>query len=73
MNESIFTAVIGIIGTLAGSILGWFLNNISRCGKLKAFGVVWVERYEPNDIGRMVDSLSYGEAEYCAYSITLDI
>ena len=73
MSESIFTAVIGIIGTLAGTILGWFLNKISRCGKLKAFGVEWDERYELNDTGRMVDSPSYGEAEHYAYSITLDI
>lgn len=73
MSEGVFTAVIGIIGTLAGTILGWFLNNISRRGKIKAFVVEWDERCELNDTGRMVDSPSYEEAEYYSYSITLDI
>ena len=35
MDTSISPSIIGIIGTLAGTILGYFLNRLDRRGKIK--------------------------------------
>ena len=68
MNESIFIAVIGIVGTLAGTVLGWLLNNISRHGELKGFVVKWDEKFELNETGLMVFAPSFDKAEvYSSY------
>lgn len=73
MSESICTAVIGIVGTLAGTVLGWLLNNVSRRGKLRAFVAKWDEDYKFNDVGSMVGAPSYDEAECYFYELTLDV
>lgn len=73
MSESICTAVIGIVGTLAGTVLGWLLNNVSRRGKLKAFVTKWNEDYEFNDAGSMVGVPSYDEAEHYCYELAFDV
>ena len=73
MNESIFIAVIGIVGTLAGTVLGWLLNNISRHGKLKGFVVKWDEKFELNETGLMVFAPSFDKAEVYSYSLALNV
>ncbi len=33
-----FKDILALLGTLGGVVLGWLLNNISRCGRLKIYG-----------------------------------
>lgn len=73
MSEGICIAVIGIVGTLAGTVLGWFLNNLSRRGKLRLFVVKWNEGFELNDAGRFVATESIGKAELYSYDLTLNV
>lgn len=44
-NQEIITSVIGVIATLVGTILGWFLNNLSNRGKLTIFTFLWKENF----------------------------
>lgn len=37
MNSDITTALIGVGATIAGTILGWVLNNLSNRGKLNIY------------------------------------
>ena len=30
-----FGVIVGVLGSLGGTILGWWLNNVSKRGKLK--------------------------------------
>lgn len=72
-NVEIATALIGVGGTIAGTILGWILNSISQKGKLKFFISSWKNRFEYNDTGSMVPSLSKEQTELYCFELTLDI
>jgi len=41
--------IIGVIGSLLGAVIGWWLNNISRRGKLTAY-VVFPIKYKSEKI-----------------------
>ena len=41
MNSEIITALIGVGATIAGTVLGWMLNNLSNRGKLNIFVSSW--------------------------------
>ena len=73
MSECVFTAIVGIGGTLAGTILGWLLNTISRRGRLKPFITKWEEEFKWNVMGRMEPAPSYDEAEEYSFSLTFDV
>lgn len=55
MNSEITTALIGVGATLAGTVLGWVLNNLSNRGKLNIFVSSWEDSFKYNNsIGEMV-------------------
>lgn len=71
--ETIWTTAIGVIGTLLGTVLGWFLNNLSRWGQLRVFVTKWDEHFKYNKIGKMEESPSFDLAEYYSYKLYLDV
>lgn len=66
-------ALIGVIGTLLGTILGWGLNNVSRWGKLSCYPI-WSDEFSHNDnYGSMARSSNREEAKMYGYNIKLDL
>lgn len=65
--------VIGILGTLGGTVLGWFLNNLSRKGRLNVFLSSWKDKLQYNKDGHIEQSTSIEETEYYTYTISLDL
>lgn len=72
-NTEIIIAIIGVIGTLAGTILGWGLNSLSQKGKLNFYVHSWKEEFQFNKMGEMVPSSSVEETETYGYEFVLDI
>ena len=66
-------AIIGVIGTILGTILGWFLNSLSTKGKLKIYVSLWEDNFEYNDVGSMAPSESKEQTECYRYNLTLDV
>ena len=65
--------IIGVIGTLLGTILGWVLSNLSQRGKLNVFPT-WEDGFQHNDgYGGMTNSESRGEAKLYTYHLNVDI
>lgn len=71
--SEILTAVIGVGGTLAGTILGWILNGVSQRGSLKVFLFSWGDSFEYNLKGYMVPSTSKEQTESYHFNGVLDI
>lgn len=70
----IVAALISVLGTLIGTILGWMLNNYSRRGKL----VVHLGKWEDAMMGRdlfnvLVKCSSKKQAEWYSYELQIDI
>lgn len=66
-------AIIGVIGTLAGTILGWLLNNISQSGKLSIYVSSFTDSFKHNKSGYMVVSSSVEQTRYYSYKLILDL
>ena len=66
-------AIIGVIGTLLGTILGWFLNVFSGRGKISAYLSSWDEKFEYLVFDVMNNSNSIEQTEYFEYSCSIDI
>ena len=64
--------LIGIVGTLLGTILGWFLSEISRRGKLYIYAEM-NDMFEHNHKGTMVISRDQDVAQFYSYSISIDL
>lgn len=45
-NSNIAAAVVGVIGTLLGTCLGWVLNEFSQRGKLHLFVKSWIDNFD---------------------------
>ena len=73
MTEGLWTAVIGVAGTLLGTALGWFLNVFANKGKLKFYVTSWENEFEKNEMGEMVPATSTNDVECYAYKCFLDI
>ena len=69
MKESI----IGVIGTLLGTILGWVLNNLSQKGKTSIFVNKWKQNFKYNNSGFIEECPSKDEVEFYSYDLQLDI
>ena len=55
MNSDITTALIGVGATIAGTVLGWVLNNLSNRGKLNIYVSSWEDKFQyDDDIGETV-------------------
>lgn len=68
-----FGVIVGVLGSLGGTILGWWLNNVSKRGKLKFIISKWIEEFKYNYQGHIVKSKSFETAEYYEYNLILDI
>ena len=76
MRESnkLGAAIIGVIGTLLGTVLGWFLNVLSNKGKITVYLSSWTDAFRHNDNeGFMTNSTSESQAEYYEFECSLDI
>ncbi|MDD3415862.1 MAG: hypothetical protein PHY47_17965 [Lachnospiraceae bacterium] len=73
MDNEIIIATIGIAGTLGGTVLGWFLNNLSQKGKVSIFIKEWEDKLQYNKAGVMTASHSFEETEYYGYKVSLDL
>ena len=73
MSTDMQIALVGVIGTLAGTILGWLLNNITQRGKLNAYVFSFTDKFEYNDMGFMVASSSIAETQLYSYKLILDL
>lgn len=73
MNNEITTALIGVGATLAGTVLGWFLNNLSNRGKLDIFVSSWEDNFKYNDMGVMVPCSKREEVQSYSYKVSLDL
>lgn len=72
MSTEIQIAILGIIGTLLGTVLGWFLNSLSQKGKIRVFVKKWKATYQKADkMGGFVDC-TREEAGYYHYNLSLD-
>lgn len=76
MRESnkLGVAIIGVIGTLLGTVLGWFLNVLSNKGKITVYLSSWTDAFRHNDNeGLITISTTESQAEYYEFECSLDI
>ena len=66
-------AMVGVIGTLAGTFLGWLLNTLSQRGKINIYVTSFVDEFKHNEIGCMVPSSSIEQTESYTYKLLLDL
>ena len=66
-------AIVGVVGTLAGTFLGWLLNNLSQSGKLNIYVSSFEDKFQHNEIGCMVPSSSIEETQLYSYKLILDL
>ena len=73
-NEvNVLPEIIGVIGTLLGTVLGWILSNFSRRGKLNIYST-WQDEFRHNDnYGGMSRSKNKDEAKLYIYHFTIDL
>lgn len=74
MNSEITTALIGVGATLAGTVLGWVLNNLSNRGKLNIFVSSWEDSFKYNNsIGEMVPCSKKEDVQSYSYKVSFDL
>ncbi len=73
MDSEIQIALLGILGTLGGTVLGWFLNNLSQHGKLNIFISSWKDKFEYNETGCTTLSSSIEQTEDYSYNVSFDL
>ena len=72
MTEGLWAAVIGVGGTILGTIIGWVLNNLSNRGRL----VISIVKYEAEfqkALNGVMCRCDINSAEYFNYIINIDI
>ena len=70
---NLYPEIIGVIGTLLGTVLGWLLSNLSQRGKLNTYPM-WRDEFQHNgNLGGMANSQSKEEAKLYMYHFTLDL
>lgn len=73
-NTELLIAIIGIIGTLLGTVLGWILNNLSQHGKLNVYVTEWEEKFTHiGEYGAFETSRKKEEAKSFSYNFSLDL
>lgn len=74
MDSELTTALIGVGATIAGTVLGWMLNNLSNRGKLNIFVSSWEDSFKyNNNIGEMVPCSKREEVESYSYKVSFDL
>ena len=72
-DNEMLTAIIGVVGTLAGTVLGWLLNSWSNRGKLRIYVCDWKDEFTYNHIGSMVSSSSAEQTECYSFKTSFDV
>ncbi|MBD5481471.1 MAG: hypothetical protein HDR15_02895 [Lachnospiraceae bacterium] len=73
MDSEMQIALLGILGTLGGTILGWILNNLSQHGKLNIFISAWEDKFQFNNMGSMTLSSSIEQTQDYLYRVSFDL
>ena len=74
MCNEFTTALIGVGSTIAGTVLGWVLNNLSNRGKLSIFVSSWEDNFAYNNsIGEMVPCTKRDDVESYFYKVSFDL
>lgn len=74
MNSGITTALIGVGATIAGTVLGWVLNNLSNRGKLNIYVSFWEDEFNyTNDVGDIVSCSKREEVQNYTYKVSFDL
>ena len=74
MNSDITTALIGVGATIAGTVLGWVLNNLSNRGKLNIYVSSWEDKFQyDDDIGETVLCSKREEVQSYTYKVSFDL
>ena len=74
MSTEIQIAILGIIGTLMGTVLGWVLNGLSQRGKLAISVVTLDEAFQqPDHLGGYKKCGNIEEAEHYCCESTVEI
>lgn len=74
MNSDITTDLIGVGATIAGTVLGWVLNNLSNRGKLNFYVSSWEDKFQCyGDIGEMVSCSKREEVQSYTYKVSFDL
>lgn len=66
-------AIIGVVGTLIGTILGWMLNSLSKRGKICIYVSDWKDKFEFLLHGYPTHSISEETTETYYYEAWLDV
>lgn len=67
-------AMIGVIGTILGTVLGWFLNSISNRGRINLYVSSWENKFlGKNQLGEIVEVHSVEDMVCYSCSFALDI
>ncbi len=73
MSENILIALIGVGATIAGTILGWALNNISNKGKLNFYIKSWKKSFKYCEEHFLYDSPSAEKTQCYVYCLSIEI
>ena len=74
MDNEVIIALIGVGGTLAGTVLGWVLNNITNRGKLQIYTSKWKDCFERHDnYGGVCSAESRSETNGLSCDYSLDM
>lgn len=73
MEIDIAVALIGVGATIAGTVLGWGLNNLSNRGKLNIYISSWKDEFKKNDAGEINPAHKKSEVEYYQFNGAIDI
>lgn len=73
MDSEIITALIGVGATIAGTVLGWGLNNLSNRGKLNIYVSSWKDEFKKNDAGEINPAKKKSEVEYYQFNGSVDV
>lgn len=73
MSVDIQIAVLGIVGTLSGTVLGWLLNSLSQKGKINVFVKKCEETYMKTERTGGLVECNFEEAEYYQYNLSVDV
>ena len=73
MTEEMWTAIIGVGGTLLGTALGWLLNVLSNQGKMEIFCKKWDVEFDTNDQGFVVATDDIEKAQFFNFNVELEV
>lgn len=71
--ERVLPEIIGVAGTLLGTVLGWLLGKWSQQGKLYCYSEWKDSFYHSDDYGGTLDSKSREESEGYMYRLTIEL